>query len=153
MVWDVPLSFAFRWCTDYRSDDASRSRETYLRRIVSRSRRRVVFEDVWPLDRGWGWRRADVTLTPPDRWHADSLGSVRDASIDYRLTALSPDRTRFDVYMRRRPSTIHPEQPSRPAWEKDVGRLWSNFARAMARDFRRSRPGRTSRRTARTSRR
>lgn len=139
MEWDVPLRFAFRWCTDYRSDDAKRSKETYQRRLVMRSRSRVIYEDVWPLSRGWGWRRSDVTLAPPDRWHADSLGSIRDGSIDYRLTELPGGRTQFDLYMRRRPTPIHPEQPTLAEWREDVHGMWTNFAREMVRDYRRPR--------------
>ena len=144
MRFDVPLEFAYRWCTDYRGDDATHSKERFDRRVLRRTRREVVMEDLWSEGRGWGWRRSVVTLAPPNRWHADSYGSFRDASIDYALTRGAPDRTRFDLSMRRRPSAAFPHQPSRAALEGELREMWTNYGRAMLRDYRRAVRGATS---------
>src|SRR6266568_4225104 len=42
----VPLDFAFAWCTDYTPEDAGLEGEAYQRKIIERSARRVVFEDL-----------------------------------------------------------------------------------------------------------
>ena len=132
----APLSFVYRWCTDYRSDDGRRAGEVYDRRILSRSPRRVVYEDLWWRPDGWRWRRYAVTLRPPDRWHADSIGNVRDACIDYRLVPRGPDRTRLYLRLRRRPGPRAPHQPSRRSGERDLRGLWRNLSRALAADYR-----------------
>ncbi len=137
--FEAPLPFVFRWCTDYRTDDARRAGETYERRILSRTPREVVYEDLWWLADGWRWRRYRVILRPPDRWHADSVGNIRDASLDYRLTALPGDRTQLELVARRRPATGRPGQPPRRAFERELRQLWAHFARELHRDFRRSR--------------
>lgn len=140
LEFDVPVAYAFRWCTDYRTDDSRRSREHFERRILSRTRTSVVYEDLWREGRGWGWRRQTVTLEPPNRWYADSFGNVRHAEIDYRLSELPGKRCRLDIVMHRRPSPAYPKQPSRAAWDADLRHMWTNYRRAMHRDYRARRP-------------
>ena len=137
--FDAPLSFVFRWCTDYRTDDARRSGARFERRILHRAPREVVYEDLWWLADGWRWRRYRITLRPPDRWHADSVGNERDASLDYHLTALPGDRTRLDIVTRRRPASGRPGQPSRRTYERDLRQLWTRLARELQKDLGRSR--------------
>lgn len=144
--FDAPLAFVYRWCTDYREDDGRRSGEPYQRWILSRSRRRVVFEDLWRRRDGWGWRHTEVRLQPPDRWHADSMGSVREAALDYQLRALPGDRTRLTLRMRRRPTMAHPDQLSREEMQLDLAQMWTGFSRALGQDYlaqRRGGSGRT----------
>jgi hypothetical protein len=138
-VLPVPLAFAFRWCTDFRPDDARREGESYERRILERSRRRVVYEDLESTAHGWRWARHEVTLRPPAQWHSDSVGNYRDASLDYRLTPLGPNRTRFELSWTRHPSALAGTPPSQSSTERETLRAWRSFARAMESDFRKSR--------------
>jgi hypothetical protein len=148
MEFDVPVAFAFRWCTDYRPDDSRRSREHFERHILRKTRRTVVYEDLWREGRGWGWRHQLVTLDPPNHWHADSYGNIRHADVDYRLSELPGGRSRMDIVFRRRPSPVYPKQPSQAAWHADLEHMWTNYHRAMVRDFRAT----TGRRAARAVR-
>lgn len=141
----VPLPFAYRWCTDYRPQDSKLAGEHYERRIILRSARRVLFEDLWWESDGWRWRRYDVTLHPPNRWSADSVGNVRDAAIQYRLTALAPEKTALDLTLRRRPGARGGRQPSKAAMEAELRSLWSNFGRELEADYRRSKLRRRAR--------
>jgi hypothetical protein len=134
--FDVPFEFAYRWCTDFQPDDSRRSKESYERRILERTARRVLYEDLWEEGKGWGWRRNVVTLMPPDHWHADSYGTFRTGSIDYRLGALPGDRCSFELVMRRRPSEAFPKQPAKGPFEADLRKMWRNFGRAMAQEYR-----------------
>ena len=134
--FDAPLGFVYRWCTDYRRDDAARAGEHYERRILARTAREVIYEDLWSEKDGWRWRRYRVALSPPARWHADSVGNVRDASIDYRLTELPDGRTALDLELRRRPVSERFPQPSRRAMEAELRSLWGNYAAALEKEFR-----------------
>ena len=138
-VLRVPLPFAFRWCTDFRSDDARREGESYGRRILERSARRVVFEDLESTPGGWYWARHVVTIRPPNRWHSDSVGNYREASLDYVLTPLGPQRTRFELSWRRRPMGLGGTPPSKSSIEKGTLRAWRKFALEMEKDYRKSR--------------
>lgn len=137
----APVPFVFRWCTDYRPGDDRLAGETYERRVISRTARRVVYEDLWWGHDGWRWRRNEVSLHPPNRWHARSIGNIRDADLDYRLTALPGERTRLDLRMRRRPGVRQPRQPAKRELEAELRRLWENYRRALESDYRKARPG------------
>ena len=141
-TFQVPLPFAFRWCTDYTPRDARYSAERYDRRILRRSGREVVFEDLYDTKQGWIWIRRAVRLLPPARWHADSVGSDRTLSVEYRLSKLSANRTLLTIRARRRPYGIGVRNPSRSSWESSVAANWSRFGRAMERDYERSRSAR-----------
>lgn len=148
----APRAFAYRWCTDFRANDAALIGESYERRVLERSKHRVVYEDLWWESAGWRWRRNIIALDPPNGWHAVSLGNVRTAEIDYRLEERGPDRTRFTLEMRRRPGLVDPRQPSKAELERELSQMWRDFGRALEADYRRSR-ARTPAKSRRTVRR
>jgi hypothetical protein len=135
----APLEFVYRWCTDYTATDARYEGEGYQRRILQRSRRTVVYEDLDEIQRGWYWSRHVVRLMPPDRWHSDSVGSHREIALDYRLSRLPGGRTRLVLTGRRRPYGVGGKNPPKAEWERSVGEAWVKFGRALERDFRKSR--------------
>ena len=96
LEFNAPLEFVYRWCTDYAPEDGRLEGEEYQRRVVRCSRREVVYEDLSETKAGWRWARHVVRLSPPDRWHSDSVGSHRAVSLDYELSSLSGNRTRID---------------------------------------------------------
>jgi hypothetical protein len=133
----APLEFVFRWCTDYTPGDAVLEGETYERRILSRNERQVVFEDVESMDDGWAWKRYTVDLRPPRHWHAVSVGNRRNLTIDYELTEDGPDRTRLDLWWRRRPGVLAVRPPPpKAAVERESTQAWRRFAAALEGDYR-----------------
>lgn len=139
----APLPFVYRWCTDYTPSDARYSLEGYDRRIIRRGRREVIFEDLYDTRQGWIWIRRVVRLLPPDRWHADSVGSDRVLSVDYRLSRLSGNCTVLTIRARRRPHGIGRKNPSKLLWERSVSANWARFGRALEHDFKKSGSKRT----------
>ncbi len=145
----APLDYVFRWCTDYTPDDARLEKARYERRILSRSARRIVYEDLEDSGRGWDWSRQTVTLRPPDRWHAHVQGNLRTWEIDYRLAELGDGGTELRFRGVRRPTALGPPNPSRARMEPAIARGWAGFARALERDYGRARRGPGPRRTER----
>jgi len=142
-VFRVPLPFAYRWCTDYSPDDATlagEDRTIGLRRmVVTRTVRRVVFENVYDHGKGWAWERHSVTLMPPDRWHSDAYGNYHEVHLDYRLRGLPDGRTRFEMRWRSRPlGPSGKELAPRRSVERFVRRLWRLRARVLERDYQKS---------------
>ncbi len=141
LVFQAPLPFAFAWCTDYSPGDpkiAGEDRAFHLeRRIVERGPRRVVFENLYDHGAGWAWERHTVTLRPPDRWHSDGYGNYHEVHLDYHLTPLERDRTRFDMRWSSKPTGLSrgPRSPEK-AVERFVHRLWRLRGRALEREFR-----------------
>lgn len=139
VTFRVPLTFAFAWCTDFTPEDASLEGEAYTRKIIERTPRRVVFEDLEEDDRGWIWTREVVTLRPPNRWHMDGVGSRRDATADYVLSSLPDGRTLLDLRWRRRPTVREAKTLTKAEREASMLRAWKRFGAAMERDYTRSR--------------
>jgi len=136
VVFHAPVEFAYRWCTDFQSDDARLEESGFERKILERTPRRVVYEDLeWAHD-GWHWAQYVVTLLPPNGWHAESVGNFRDATLDYELTELPRGRTRFDLRWRRRSGPKEIEASSKTKIERDTTRAWRSFARALDQDYR-----------------
>ena len=142
----VPVDFAYRWCTDFQPTDAALEGEEYQRRILSRTARRVVFEDLGETPVGWDWARYEVDLQPPDGWHMQRTGNHAHIVGDYRLTALGRQRTRFDLWWRRQPALVEYFRMSKNARERGTAMAWKRFARAMGKDYRRPSRGRKARR-------
>ncbi len=138
VAFRVPLDFAFAWCTDYTPEDASLEGESYQRKIVERTQRRVVFEDLEDSKEGWFWGRDEVTLRPPNRWHMDGVGNHRDVTADYVLTRLPDGRTQLELRWRRRPNGPEAKRIPKAQREADTLRAWKRFGKAMERDFRRA---------------
>lgn len=132
----APLPFVFRWCTNFNSKDGRYSGEGYQRRILSRSDRKVIFEDLFDTPQGWTWIHRTVRLQPPDRWHADSVGSDRILSVDYRLSGLPSGHTLLTIEAKRRPYGIGTTNPPKAKWERRVAGNWARFGRILEREFR-----------------
>jgi hypothetical protein len=142
-VFRAPLRFAFSWCIDYSDTDPNIAGGDAMfhlqRRVLERTGRKVVFENLYEEDGGWVWERHTVTLSPPDRWRSDGAGVYSESHLDYRLTDLPGGRTRFDMRWRSRP-TIHGagKRPSKAAVERFVRELWRRRGRALEREYRAS---------------
>jgi len=135
-TFQAPLPYVFRWCTDYSPEDPRLEKENYTRRVLSRSARRVIFEDLYDEPVGWVWSHDVVTLSPPDHWHADIVGTHREWTIDYRLHVLPDGRTGLSFRGRRRPTPLGGRNPPKPQLVRELKALWRNFGRALERDYR-----------------
>ena len=134
----VPLDFAFRWCTDYSPRDGVLAGDGHKRRILSRARRRVVYETLYDYPDGWFWSRQSVSLHPPDRWTATAEGNSRHWDLIYTLRPLGPRTTEFTFRGVRTPTGVGRENPSQQEMKAELNAMWKNFGRAMERDFQRS---------------
>ncbi len=135
VVFRAPLRFVFSWCTDYRPSDAKLEKEDYIRRIIERTSRKVIFEDLDFL----GVERAIVSLHPPDRWHMDNTGIRRDLKADYALSSLPRDRTQLHVRWKVWPKTAESNKLSKAERERSAASMWRKFAAALERDYKRAR--------------
>ena len=132
----APVSYAYRWCTDYTSDDPRLAKESYVRRIIRRSSRHVTYEDLEEVPEGWHWSHSEISLTPPNRWHAEITGSHRDWTIDYTLRALPNDRSELLFRGRRTPTEVGGPNPGRVELTAELRTLWTNYGSALDRDYR-----------------
>jgi hypothetical protein len=133
----APLPFVFQWCTDYTPNDPQLEKEKFTRRVLERSSRRAVYEDLFETPKGWMWSHQEVTLRPPNRWHAEAAGSHRTWSLDYELRELPGGET--ELYLRgERRATALGRNPPKARLERELRTSWANYAKALERDYRAS---------------
>ena len=138
-AFHVPLNFAYRWCTDYTTDDGKLAGDGHLRRIVSKSARVIVYEDLYDNPEGWFWSRQTVALHPPNRWTARAEGNYRSWELEYTLSRIDDSATRFRFWGRRRAVGLGIRNPSQAAMKQELTEMWSHYGRAMEADYRRTR--------------
>jgi hypothetical protein len=132
------MPFVLRWCTDYSPEDSGLEGEKFRRRILERTRRRVVYEDLDESPGGWMWSHWNVSIHPPDRWHGEAVGNYRAWDIDYRLKSLPGDRTQMTLRGRRTPLLLGTKNPTKTELERELTKTWAKFARALEADYRKS---------------
>ena len=133
----APLAFAFAWCTDYTPGDAKLEGDSYERKIIERSPRRVILEDLYDTKTGWIWSREVVTLQPPNRWHMDGVGNERDVTAEYVLTPLPDGGTQLELQWRRMPKVPAASKLTTAQREASALRAWKRFATSLERDYKR----------------
>ena len=135
VTFRAPLRFVFSWCTDYQPSDSKLEKEDYVRKIIERTSRRVIFEDLQEMRDGWSWQRATVSLYPPNRWHMNNIGNRRDVKADYILTNLADGRTRLYLSWKVWPKTPAASKLSKADRERSVSSAWKKFGVALEKDY------------------
>jgi hypothetical protein len=79
-----------------------------------------------------------IRLEPPDAWHLDQIDETDRQTIDYKLTALGPARTRLDLFITER--WVVPEHPSRKEYQERTSEVWDRFVGFLESRYRSGRP-------------
>jgi len=136
-VFNAPLSFAFKWCTDYREDDPGITGSKNKRSVLEKTKERVIYTIRYKSGGKTMNAVNIVTLKPPKAWYLDSRGDEDDEVGVYRLTSLGRRKTRLDMtfveYWKIR------NYPGNSEYLSDIHRIWDKYAAALERDYRRHR--------------
>jgi hypothetical protein len=133
----APMSYVFRWCTDFREDDDRLTNDIYhySARIVLREPRRVVrVVEVPGRDRNRCTEVEVISLFPPDRWTLRKLSVTDDKTGRYRLAPDGRGRTRIEMLFRETWKAARP--PSRARYRALFHRVWDRYIREMEREYR-----------------
>jgi hypothetical protein len=134
-IIDAPLRFVYEWCTDYRESDPTITGSEARRKILLRTKHRVIYTSAY---RSGGKPRSAVnvvTLYPPKAWHLDFIGDEDDETGDYTLTGLGPGRTKLIMTfvehykIRRAPTKEQDVKHTHEVWDKYVTALERDYAR------------------------
>jgi hypothetical protein len=138
----APLDFVYAWCTDFTGEDRKLQGETGFRKILRKTSRGAVYEDLTDTPHGWEWSRQTVTFHPPDRWTAIAMGNYRRSDLVYSLRKRSDGQTEFTMRGRRRATSLAPN-PSKAALEEELHTMWRHLGKELERDYRRGNPAAT----------
>jgi hypothetical protein len=136
-VLNAPLQFAYEWCTDFRESDPNIIGSKNKRRILEKTKERVIYTIRYQSG-GKTWNAVNiVTLHPPRAWNLDSRGDEDDEVGEYRLSRLGPRKTKLDMTFVER-WKVRDYQP-RDEYLKHVHNIWDKYAAALERDYKRRR--------------
>jgi hypothetical protein len=133
----APLTFVYRWCTDYREDDdrITNSIYHYRARIALREPKRVVRVITVPArDRRRSTDVEIIQLHYPDRWHLTKLSATDDETGNYRLTSRGRRLTLLEMRFRRTWKLGQP--PSTDRYRALFNRVWDRYVEVMEAEYR-----------------
>ena len=132
----APSRYVYHWCTDYRETDPKITGSKSKRRILLRTKHRVVYVENY-RSRGKVRSAIDVvTLYPPKGWHLNYVGDDDDETGDYGLTSLGPQKTRLQMTFTEHYKIRNP--PPKKEYTKQVDIVWDKYVTALEKDYRRS---------------
>jgi hypothetical protein len=127
---NASLRYVFDWCTDYRDDDPHIIGSKRQRKILGKTKKRVVYVEIYDGDDGKRKIGVDiVTLTPPNSWHLDYYGDDFDEAGEYKLKSLGRGKTRLDMLFKEKwriadfPSPDEQNEQSSKIWDKYIAAL------------------------------
>lgn len=133
----APIRFVYDWCTGYRESDPQITGSKLKRKILMKTRHRVVWVSSY-RSRGKIRNAVDVvTLYPPKAWHVDFIGDEDDTTGDYVLTSFGARKTRLDMTFKARYKIRN--VPSKAQDVKELHGVWDRYVAALEKDYRRSR--------------
>jgi hypothetical protein len=135
-VFNVPVEFAYKWCTDYSPVDSKITRSKFPRIILAKGKDRVVYASFKPGSDGKPKLAVRVVTLHPKTfsWHLDYFAEEDLEVGDYKLTRLGPKKTKFAYALRN--TWKHGKGPSKEAFEAEAKKTWDKFAPALERDYR-----------------
>ncbi len=135
---DAPLDYVYDWCTDFRSDDADLEGSKRKHRVVGVSPQRLVRIKIGGGAPNPRMSVEVVRLSPPDAWRKDTIGEEDLDSMDYKLTALSPTKTRFRLLIVER--WMVPKFPKKVLWLRRANEYWDELVRTIETRYRSGKP-------------
>jgi hypothetical protein len=138
----APLHFVYDWCTDYKESDPKITGSKSKRKILLKSKHRVVYVMNYKSHGKLKSAVDVVTLYPPKAWHLDFTGDEDDEVGDYALTSLGPRKTRLDMKFQE-----HYKISKAPTQAQDVKHtheIWNKYVVALERDYARKKTRRKS---------
>ncbi|MGI0090631.1 MAG: hypothetical protein ACREBS_02880 [Nitrososphaerales archaeon] len=135
-IINAPLDYVYYWCTDFRDDDPKITGSKRTRKVISKTRDRVIYGTAYSGRDGKDTGSIYiVTLNPPDGWHLDKFGGEDVETGDYKLTPMGKKKTRLDMKFRQRfRSSIGQSQSKKELAASSLER-WHKYASALERDF------------------
>ena len=134
-VVDAPLRYVYDWCTDFRSDDGKFSKSRPRVRVIRVSPRQLVRIGVVSNGEKDPPMVVElVRLSPPNAWHKNQIGGPDIDDIDYKLVALSPNRTRISLVIVER--WMVPKFPKKADWVRSSSAYWDRLVQAIEARYR-----------------
>jgi hypothetical protein len=131
---NAPLHHVYDWCTDFREDDPQITGSTSQKKILEKTKKRVIYVQIYEGADGDQKVAVDiVTLKPPNSWHLDYFGEEDDETGEYRLKSLGKNKTRLDMVFKEKWKNIA-KVPSLEEQVKHTNEVWDKYVAALEKD-------------------
>jgi hypothetical protein len=131
---NAPLRYVFNWCTDFREDDPALTNSNGTRKILEKTKKRVVYAQLDPQEDGTQKIGVDyVTLKPPNSWHLEYFGEDDNELGEYKLTSLGKSKTKLTMIFKE--SWKLEKVPTIEEQVASTSRSWDQFVAALEQDY------------------
>jgi len=133
-VINAPLKFVYEWCTDFREDDNQITGSKTQRKILQKTKRRVIYISTYDREGRMMSGVNIVTLRPPKAWNLEYVGEEEDEIGRYKLTRVGPSKTRLDMTFTEKykisgaPTKEEDKSVTDQTWDKYVARLEMDYS-------------------------
>jgi hypothetical protein len=132
---NAPLRYVFNWCTDFREDDPQLTGSKGTRKILEKTKKRVVYAQLDPQEDGSQKIGVDyVTLKPPNSWHLEYFGEDDTEIGEYKLASLGKNKTKLTMTFKENwkiqnvPTIAEQVASTNESWDQFVAALEKEYA-------------------------
>jgi hypothetical protein len=130
---NAPMKYVFNWCTDFREDDPALTNSTSQRKILERTKKRVVYVSTYTGADGNEKVGVNiVTLKSPSSWHLEYLGEEDIEIGDYKLTSLGKNKTKLSMVFK---ESWKIKEPTIQEQVDSTNKSWDMYTEALERDY------------------
>jgi hypothetical protein len=130
---NAPVRFVFNWCTDFREDDPALTGSSSERKILDKTKKRVVYTSIYKGSDGTQKIGVNiVTLKAPTTWHLDYFGEEDNEIGDYKLTALGKNKTKLSMVFK---ETWKIDQPTVEEQVESTNKTWDKYVAAIEQEY------------------
>ena len=130
---------AYAWLTDFEDADAQRAGAVVeMRKVIERSKDRIVYEGETSVLGRRTWSTTEVTLSPPDRWEAEVTHGPRKGSFTHYHLVPKGEGCHITVdyhFLLDDPKRMMLLRIAKPLVKRVLVKMWSGFADAMQREL------------------
>lgn len=128
-IINAPPKYVYDWCTDFREDDNQITGSKTERKILQKTKRRVIYISIYERKGKMMSGVNMVTLRPPKAWYLEYVGEEEDEIGSYRLTRLGPSKTRFDMTFTEKYKIS--DAPTKEEDKRHTDQMWDKFVAAL----------------------
>jgi hypothetical protein len=131
---NAPIRYVYDWCIDFREDDPKITGSKSQRRILHKTKKKVVYAQLYEGSDGKQKVAVDIVTLSPRSWHLDYFGEEDDETGDYRLTSLGKNKTRLDMIFKEKWKDIA-VIPSKQEQIDQTSRIWDKYVTALEKEY------------------
>lgn len=134
-IINVPIKFAYEWCTDYSPEDSNITGSKYPRIVLEKTKKRAVYAGYKVGSDGEPKLAVRVVTLYPSKysWHLDYFAEEDLEVGEYKLTKLGKDKTKLTMKLKNK--WKKGKGPSSEEFEKGASAVWDKYVPAVERDY------------------